>query len=265
MIVVHIYEYMKEHHQNLIGKKFGNLTILDIFPYYRKNNPHQRDYKSKIHCDICNKDGVVNLRSILGNHAKSCGCLNKLFHKRGLDNKLCDDIRGKKFGMLSPLEIDNSRTDRVHWKCLCDCGKYKTISSRNLTLNLTTSCGCKQHRIGKKHPSWRGYEEISGNQWKCIVHGARVRKLECSISINYIWELFIKQNRQCALTGMKLQFAPRDNDYSRTASLDRIDSTKGYVEGNVQWVHKDVNTIKWDLTLDKFFKVCKMVVEYNKL
>jgi hypothetical protein len=256
---------MKEQHQILIGKKFGNLTILDIFPYYRKHNPAQRDYKSKVHCDLCKKDGIVNLRSIIGNKAKSCGCINKLFPKRGLNNKRCDDLRGKKFGMLTPIEIDNNRVDRVHWKCKCNCGKSKTVSSKNLMLGLTTSCGCKAYRTGKLNPSWKGYEEISGNQWNCIVRGAKVRNIEFSISIDYIWKLFIKQNRQCALTGQQLIFRSRSGISDGTASLDRIDSSKGYVEGNVQWVHKDVNTVKWDLTLDNFFKVCKMVVEYNKL
>ena len=34
--------------------------------------------------------------------------------------------------------------------------------------------------------------------------------------------------------------------YKGTASLDRIDSTKGYVRGNIQWVHKDINWFKRD-------------------
>ncbi len=256
---------MKERHQKLIGKKFGNLTILDIFPYYLENKPKQRDYKSKVHCDLCNKDNIIRLRSIIGKNAKSCGCINKLFHPRGLNNKLCDDLRGKKFGMLSPIEIDNNRKDRVHWKCLCECGEYKTVSARNLTLGCTTSCGCKRHRLGKSSHSWRGVGEISGNFWKTITHGAKSRNLELSISIEYIWNLFIQQNRKCALTGMPLVFRSKSGISDGTASLDRIDSSKGYVVGNVQWVHKDVNTIKWDLTLDNFFKVCKMVVEHNKL
>ena len=25
-----------------------------------------------------------------------------------------------------------------------------------------------------------------------------------------------------------------------------------YIEGNVQWVHKDVNVMKWDLTIERF-------------
>lgn len=46
-----------------------------------------------------------------------------------------------------------------------------------------------------------------------------------------------------------------------TASLDRIDSSKGYVIGNVQWVHKTINTMKMDLANSEFIKLCQMVAK----
>lgn len=49
-----------------------------------------------------------------------------------------------------------------------------------------------------------------------------------------------------------------------TISLDRIDSTKGYIEGNVQWVHKSVNIMKSTLTQEQFINFCKLVAENNK-
>lgn len=41
-------------------------------------------------------------------------------------------------------------------------------------------------------------------------------------------------------------------EWGGTASLDRIDGARGYVEGNVWWVHKDVNVMKMDLEVDYF-------------
>lgn len=46
-----------------------------------------------------------------------------------------------------------------------------------------------------------------------------------------------------------------------TASLDRIDSSRGYVEGNVQWVHKDVNFMKQALSQERFVELCTLVAE----
>jgi hypothetical protein len=48
-----------------------------------------------------------------------------------------------------------------------------------------------------------------------------------------------------------------------TASLDRIDSSKGYIEGNLQWVHKDVNIMKMDLSQVEFIDYCVKVALYS--
>lgn len=46
--------------------------------------------------------------------------------------------------------------------------------------------------------------------------------------------------------------------------LDRIDSSKGYIEGNVQWVHKDVNMMKQNYSQKYFIEMCKKIYETNK-
>jgi hypothetical protein len=48
----------------------------------------------------------------------------------------------------------------------------------------------------------------------------------------------------------------------QTASLDRIDSTKGYIKGNIQWVHKDVNKMKWNWNQSNFINWCKLITNY---
>ena len=49
-----------------------------------------------------------------------------------------------------------------------------------------------------------------------------------------------------------------------TASLDRINSKKGYVEGNIQWVHKDINMMKHCLETSDFIKWCEKINENFK-
>lgn len=46
-----------------------------------------------------------------------------------------------------------------------------------------------------------------------------------------------------------------------TASLDRIDNSKGYEEGNIQWVHKDVNFMKRTYSQEYFIKLCTLISE----
>lgn len=80
--------------------------------------------------------------------------------------------------------------------------------------------------------------------------------------------MFLEQEGKCALTGDKLYFKSsrldRIDSKEQTASLDRIDSSKGYIEGNVQWVHKKINLIKMDLSQEEFIEMCKKVSnKYN--
>jgi len=62
-----------------------------------------------------------------------------------------------------------------------------------------------------------------------------------------------------------LKFARTNNDRKifreTTASLDRINNDLGYIEGNVQWVHKDVNRMKWAFTQDRFLELCCLITE----
>lgn len=88
-----------------------------------------------------------------------------------------------------------------------------------------------------------------------------------SISMEYAWSLYEKQNKKCVLSGLSLVFAKTKKGHSTgetSASLDRIDSKEGYVEGNVQWLHKWVNLMKSDFSQEEFIQYCKLIVEENE-
>jgi predicted DNA-binding protein YlxM (UPF0122 family) len=106
----------------------------------------------------------------------------------------------------------------------------------------------------------RIYKEISGHYWSSIQHCAKRRNIEFNITLEYIWNLYIEQNRKCKLSGVDIKFNDICNDNTtQTASLDRRDSSIGYIEGNVQWVHKTINRIKWHLNQDEFLDWCDKV------
>ncbi len=56
-------------------------------------------------------------------------------------------------------------------------------------------------------------------------------------------------------------FFPEKWNSETSASLDRIDSSLGYIEENVQWVHKDVNMMKRIYDNNYFIKMCKLIAE----
>ena len=73
--------------------------------------------------------------------------------------------------------------------------------------------------------------------------------------------MFLKQNKKCALSGVLLSFntIAKNQTSKKTASLDRIDSSKGYIEGNVQWVHKKINDLKSNFDEDTLIKMCNLI------
>jgi hypothetical protein len=165
------------------------------------------------------------------------------------------DLRGKRIGKLTVLQRVKNKNRRVRWKCKCDCGTTKIIWANNLHTKLSKSCGCSKARKGKENPTWKGYGDISSRQFSAIKKGAENRGLEFSISIIELWRLFLKQNKKCSLSHIPLSFS-RSN---LTASLDRINNQKGYIQGNIQWVHVDVNFMKQDLSQDEFIQYCNLI------
>lgn len=175
---------------------------------------------------------------------------------------------GQKFGELTVLKAaatKNSKSNRLRrmYTCKCSCGIIKDIRVDYLVHEGTKSCGSCNRRTGNLSPLFKGYKEISSSFWSAIKTGAQRRKIVFDLSIEYVYNLFRKQNRKCYYTGTPLTFPSNKKERSQAnASLDRIDSNKGYTEGNVQWVDKKVNRIKHTLSDQEFKELCRQVTEY---
>jgi hypothetical protein len=173
-------------------------------------------------------------------------------------SKKYKDLQGKEFHCLTVIS-DAGRNERgnVIWNCKCKCGKECIAVGYDLTHGKTKTCGCRLKINNARN--WQGYGEIPKTYWSSLNNGASQRSLEFTITIEYANELFLSQNKKCKLSGLELSF--KEN----SPSLDRIDNTKGYVKGNVQWVHKHINKIKQTFDNQYFIYLCKLVAnEYSK-
>lgn len=186
------------------------------------------------------------------------------------------DIKGDKFGLLTVIER-NGTTPAGHatWICKCKCGNICTRTATSLKRSENSSCGCYRapYEFRNKNRPHSGCGEISaGWFYDKVGRSATVKRKgkfrkKVTVDVKYLWELFLKQDRRCALTGLELTFPKNSSNKSykeSTASLDRVDSKKGYTKDNVQFVHKDVNMMKRTYNQDYFINICKLIAEYNK-
>ncbi len=93
-----------------------------------------------------------------------------------------------------------------------------------------------------------------------IEYTARIKQLDYNLTSDYLDKLLEEQDFRCNLSGVELTFGLTTNK-KITASLDRIDSKLGYIEGNVQWLHKDVNYMKQEYSQEYYIDICKKVAD----
>lgn len=115
----------------------------------------------------------------------------------------------------------------------------------------------------KKPSGWRGGRFIPGRYFSSIKYNAARRRLEFSLTLEYLDALWEKQNGRCAYSNRQLEIPTKSN--KGTASIDRIDSEVGYIEGNVQFVHKSINTMKWNMGEAEFLQTIEEIYNYKKV
>ncbi len=99
-------------------------------------------------------------------------------------------------------------------------------------------------------------DEFTG--FRYYTRKAKARYSESNITLEYLKKLWQAQEGKCAYTKIPivlrndtyLQYKQQNLDYKayRMASLDRIDSTKPYDVGNVQFVSLSINYMKASMT-----------------
>ena len=180
--------------------------------------------------------------------------------------KYTDDmLYNSKFFHLSFVSIVERKKDKLICKWKCDCGNDALGDLYVVKAGRKKTCGCYMTMKKENNPMWSGYGEIPGDYFNRLKFGAKTRKIELKVGKKYLWNLFLKQDRKCNLTGDVLTFDTRHGRFDGTASLDRIDSNLPYIEGNVQWVHKDVNTMKWDLSQERLLELCEKIYRHKQL
>jgi hypothetical protein len=134
---------------------------------------------------------------------------------------------------------------------------FRLLKKYNIPLNS---------QYGKPNRNTKKFGEIHKSYICSLRLRAKNKNIDFNLDGNYLWRLFLKQKRKCILSGLDLIFPKAWGPKSKTditASLDRINSKLGYIKGNVQWVHKTINTMKMNMNDKEFIYFCKKVADYS--
>ena len=135
----------------------------------------------------------------------------------------------------------------------------KNYAEESLRLNKLCKKCSNRNPSNNQHIGW--YKNVLR---KSFAHkyktGSETRGIEWNVSFDYLADLLIDQDFKCALTGEPLDAMEVNNN----CSLDRIDNSKGYIEGNLQWVITEVNMMKQHYSQDDFIRVCCLVANKVK-
>lgn len=96
----------------------------------------------------------------------------------------------------------------------------------------------------------------------------RKRKGPTDLTPEYLKALWEEQGGACPFTGWLLEL-PKDtygfSEHSpRNASLDRVDNSKGYVQGNVRFIALMANIARCDFSDTEVVDFCRAVVENSQ-
>jgi len=233
--------------------KFSEEERIDILNKYNANVPV---YKIAKQYDCAD--------STIRNFLKKWGVV--FISKRPEPKILLEELQSKKYGTLSVLSECSLDSEYRKVLCRCDCGNQKIIAINSLRRGETITCGdhTKHDKSGKNSKTFNGYETITGSIVNRFQKGAKQRGIEFTVTAKYLYELFISQNECCSLSGIKLILPTNSKGANKgTASLDRVDSSKGYIEGNLQWVFKPLNIMKNTLTQDEFIELCRKIAYFQ--
>lgn len=165
---------------------------------------------------------------------------------------------GREINSLTLIEkITKKGSDnhiRTHYLCKCDCGKDKIISWSSLRTGRAKSCGCKNSGILlsriQKPEGEAAFNQLFAT-YKC---SAKSRGLEFNLDKERFKEITKQNCEYCGIPPFRSiinRFANMNGTYIYNG-IDRVDSSKGYIEGNIVPCCRNCNVMKMNLSLEEF-------------
>jgi hypothetical protein len=151
---------------------------------------------------------------------------------------------------------------------------YKICSSCKRVLALTEftcSSGGWRGRVSACRSCYNSYEKryLSLSPRNRLNHNlatakmsSKRKKFPCEITIEFLTTLWDTQAGRCFYTGTLMSYLGEGTPES--VSIDRVDSSKGYLRSNVVLCCAYVNRMKGDRSFDEFMRWCRLVIDHSQ-
>lgn len=228
------------------GQKFGRWTVIDCNHIVKSGH---RCVKCK--CE-CGTEQWIPSADLLHGRTKSCK------HCVALNRRVIIPSGTKSKNWTTTGISEVNKFQNLMYEVQCECGSTRWMTASEFyNPNRAAQCmECAAIQRGQEAKIKNGLVgELDADKYGKIKKGAEARHIMFSISQQYLWDLYELQNRKCAITG-------DDIPVIKKASLDRIDSNLGYIEGNVQWVSKQANLSKHVMSMSELYEFCRKVLNH---
>jgi len=113
----------------------------------------------------------------------------------------------------------------------------------------------QEYRLKNRHrPEWHIKDKIS--HWR-----SKYPLVSSDLTSEYLCNLLYSQENKCYYTGEELSWGQcKGCPCPNSASLDRLEPHRGYVQGNVVWCTFFINTMKGNLSELDYYKLMKRIL-----
>ena len=170
------------------------------------------------------------------------------------------DITGNRYGMLTVLgfsHLDNQ--NGAMWNVRCDCGIETT--KRGYAMKKGASLSCGKHSPNKKPKGVAAANDL----YRRYRQDAKNKNRSFEIDKDYFLELTQQNCHYCGSAPNKQTCYKQEyNGQYIYNGIDRIDSSKGYIVGNVVPCCHWCNIMKLNHSAEEFISHCRKVSEFNQ-